>query len=99
MTTRQKLLVAGVKPANIILDPGIGFGKTIETNWDLLKFASLVPGHQVMIGYSKKSFLGDQRLTIEKNLEAGRIAVDSGAKYLRLHADLLAAHFDEFVLS
>jgi dihydropteroate synthase len=81
---------------SVILDPGIGFGKTMSTNWELLSFAKEVPGIPVMIGYSKKTFLGEHKGELEPNLEAGRIAVDAGAKYLRLHADLLAAHYAEF---
>jgi dihydropteroate synthase len=96
LARRDELIAAGVHPDMIILDPGIGFGKTMDTNWDLLSFASEVPGIPVMIGYSKKRFLGEERMTLARNLEAGRIAVESGAKYLRLHADLLAGHRKEF---
>ena len=38
-----------------------------------------------MIGYSRKRFLGEKRMEIETNYLAGQIAVDSGAKYLRVH--------------
>jgi dihydropteroate synthase len=38
-----------------------------------------------MIGYSRKRFLGEHRMELEPNLEAGRIARDSGAAYLRVH--------------
>ncbi len=69
----------------IILDPGIGFGKTPDLNWQLLRFAEEVPDYQVMIGYSRKRFLGDKRLELEHNLASGRIAVESGAAYLRVH--------------
>lgn len=93
---RDQLILAGVHPEMIILDPGIGFGKTPEANWKLLGFASLVPNIPVMIGYSKKRFLGEDRMTLEKNLEAGQIAVESGAKYLRLHGDLIAGHRKKF---
>lgn len=54
------LIVEGVKPEQIIVDPGIGFGKTAEQNWQLLghlpQIASL--GHGAMIGASRKRFLG-----------------------------------------
>lgn len=86
---RNQLIDAGVAKDMIILDPGIGFGKTPQTNKALLSFAAEVPSIPVMIGYSKKSFLGIVDMT---NLQAGRIAVESGAQYLRLHADLLASH-------
>jgi dihydropteroate synthase len=85
MTQRQKLIDAGLATDKIILDPGIGFGKTPELNRKLLRFAEKVPGIDVMIGYSRKRFLGENRMELAPNLEAGRIAIKSGAKYLRVH--------------
>jgi dihydropteroate synthase len=80
-----KLINAGIHKDQIILDPGIGFGKTPDLNRELLQFASRVPDYGVMIGYSNKRFLGEKRLEIETNLQAGRIAVAAGAKFLRVH--------------
>ncbi len=81
----NELVTAGVPAEGIILDPGIGFGKTPELNQKLLRFAELVPGHPVMIGYSRKRFLGEHRFELEPNLAAGRIAIAAGAAYLRVH--------------
>jgi dihydropteroate synthase len=81
----ELLLAKGVPKANIILDPGIGFGKTPELNRQLLEFAAKVPDYRVMIGYSRKRFLGEQRMELEPNLRAGRIAIAAGAAYLRVH--------------
>jgi dihydropteroate synthase len=75
----------GLERSHIILDPGIGFGKTPEVNQQLLTFAELVPEYQVMIGYSRKRFLGNNRMEIGPNLEAGKVAIESGAVYLRVH--------------
>jgi len=54
------LLDAGVQAAQLILDPGIGFAKTAEQNWQILanlhELASL--GHPVLVGVSRKNFLG-----------------------------------------
>jgi dihydropteroate synthase len=54
------LVVAGVDPGQIVLDPGLGFGKAAEHNWALLAhlddLASL--GHGILIGASRKRFLG-----------------------------------------
>lgn len=75
----------GLPRTNIILDPGIGFGKTLELNRRLLEFAKEVTGYEVMIGYSRKRFLGERRMELETNLEAGRKAVRAGAAYLRVH--------------
>jgi dihydropteroate synthase len=53
------LIVEGVKPEQIIVDPGLGFGKTPEQNWQLLghleQLGSL--GHGVLVGASRKRFL------------------------------------------
>ncbi len=80
-----QLIKAGVKPENIILDPGIGFGKTMELNARLVEFARELPGKPVMIGYSRKRFLGDNRMEVEPNLVAGRRAIAAGAGYIRIH--------------
>lgn len=95
---RDKMIAAGIAKEMIILDPGIGFGKTRLLNWQLIRFAQEVPGIEVMIGYSKKHFLGSnpetgeplpEKDTLRKdtnvNLAAGQMAVQSGAKYLRVH--------------
>lgn len=87
----DQMLSAGVRPENIILDPGIGFGKTPELNMQILEFAKYVPGYDVMIGYSKKRFLGENRMDLNVNLEAGATAIKAGAKYLRVHD--VAGHY------
>lgn len=55
-----ELIVNGVRPDRIILDPGIGFAKTAEENWQLLaNIAALgTIGYPVLIGASRKRFLG-----------------------------------------
>ena len=81
----EQLVQAGVAQTNIIVDPGIGFGKTKELNWGLLEFGRFMPQHEVMIGYSKKRFLGPDRLSLETNRRAGQIAIEANASYLRVH--------------
>jgi dihydropteroate synthase len=55
------LLKAGVSPEQIILDPGIGFAKESEHNWQILKnierFQML--GYPLLVGVSRKRFLGE----------------------------------------
>lgn len=75
----------GLEHERIILDPGIGFGKVPEINQQLLTFADRVPTYKVMIGYSRKRFLGEHRMELSPNLDAGKVAVASGASYLRVH--------------
>ena len=58
----EHAIAAGVEPENVILDPGIGFGKTLEHNLTLLRrlrFDSLVElGFPVLFGASRKRFIG-----------------------------------------
>ena len=85
-------LGAGIAEDRILLDPGIGFGKTVEHNLTLLaRLREIVAlGPPVVIGTSRKSFLGrltgrevDDRLaaTIASNL----IAFERGARVFRVH--------------
>ncbi len=85
LAKERMLLRGGLKSDQIILDPGIGFGKTLEINLQLLSFAAMVPSKTVMIGYSRKRFLGDQRMEIGPNLAAAKVAIGAGASYLRVH--------------
>ena len=57
---RDKLYAAGVTPEQVILDPGIGFSKTDEQNWELLRNLDRLGalGHKVLVGASRKRFLG-----------------------------------------
>jgi len=83
---------AGVPDEHIILDPGIGFGKTVRHNFELLARLDELEtlGRPLVIGVSRKSFLGktldlpvDQRL--EGGLAAGAVAVFLGARIVRTH--------------
>lgn len=93
----QKAERSGVRPENIIIDPGIGFGKTVEHNLEIINrladFQAL--GKPVMVGPSRKSFVGkildepvDERL--EGTLAAVAIAAWNGAEIIRVH-DVRAA--------
>ena len=82
---KKELIEEGFPAKKIILDPGIGFGKTPELNQKLLKFAELIPDEKVLIGYSRKRFLGNDRFEIFKNLEAAVIAYEAETTYIRVH--------------
>lgn len=84
---------AGVSKRNIIIDPGIGFGKTAEHNLEILnrldEFKSLE--RPICVGVSRKSFIG-KALKIENSggrlagtLAASAIAIMKGANILRAH--------------
>ncbi len=57
---RDKLYAAGVAPEQIIVDPGLGFSKNDEQNWELLRNMDRwqALGHRVLVGASRKRFLG-----------------------------------------
>ena len=58
------LINAGVKKSNIVVDPGIGFGKTLFDNLNILKYLTLFHGLGVpiLIGASRKSLIGELTL-------------------------------------
>lgn len=78
--------------SNIIIDPGIGFGKRVMDNYELIKRLSEFKGlgAPLMVGLSKKSFLGKSfNLSVEERddptLAAETIAIKNGAKIIRTH--------------
>jgi dihydropteroate synthase len=85
--------IYGIKNENIIVDPGIGFGKTTSHNLEILKklqeFKSL--GYPVLIGASRKNFIGE--ILKEKNplnrlegsLAVAVHAANNGAAIIRVH--------------
>ena len=82
----------GVLGENIIIDPGIGFGKSLEQNLELVnRLAELKQlGRPILLGTSRKSMIGqvldlppDQRL--EGNLAATAIGIANGADMVRVH--------------
>lgn len=85
LKTVEILKKAGLENDKIILDPGIGFGKTMYLNWELLTFASNLPDYPIMIGHSRKRFLGKDRFNILPNQEAAKRAIANGARFLRVH--------------
>jgi dihydropteroate synthase len=83
---------AGLAPESIILDPGIGFGKTIEHNLQLLRGlpALAALGQPLLIGVSRKAFIGkilglDAERRLEGSLAAAVAAVLAGANIVRVH--------------
>ena len=55
----NSLIAQGIRKEQLILDPGIGFGKTAQQSWQLIKAAKSFSelGYQIMYGHSRKSFL------------------------------------------
>jgi dihydropteroate synthase len=83
---------AGIEDENIILDPGIGFGKTVEQNLELLNRLREIKalGYPVLLGPSRKSFIGyTLDLPPEERLEgtaaAVAVGITRGADIIRVH--------------
>ena len=91
---------AGVNSTRIVLDPGIGFGKTVEQNFLLLRQqrALLATGYPLLAGWSRKSSLAavsNPSLATAARLDVGErmvpsiaaavLAVDRGARVVRVH--------------
>jgi dihydropteroate synthase len=83
---------AGVATERIVIDPGFGFGKTLEHNLELLRHLErfAAAGAAVLAGVSRKSMLG--RLTgraveerVYASVAAALIAAQKGARILRVH--------------
>ena len=83
---------AGIQKQNIILDPGFGFGKTLQHNFSLLKHLGALSdlGCALLVGVSRKSMIGavlnaevDERL--HGSLAAAILAYTRGAKIFRVH--------------
>jgi dihydropteroate synthase len=88
----EMALRAGIKEANIILDPGIGFGKTVEQNLELVdRLGELkAMGYPLLVGPSRKSFVGyTLNLPPEERVEgtaaAVTVCIDRGADIVRVH--------------
>ena len=88
----ESLCAMGVQPDRIVLDPGVGFGKTVEQNFSLLAHQAefLVDGYPLLAGWSRKSSLGavtglevDQRMV--PSVAAALLAVERGAHIVRVH--------------
>jgi dihydropteroate synthase len=82
----------GVSPGRIVVDPGIGFGKTVDQNLRLLHQLDEIKamGYPLLLGSSRKSFIGytldlppDQRL--EGTAATVAIGIDRGADIVRVH--------------
>ena len=91
----EKARSLGVKDDQIVLDVGIGFGKTLEQNLELIakldKLTAQFPDHPMLVGTSRKSFIGkllggapvEDRLS--GSLATVAIAVWNGANVIRVH--------------
>lgn len=84
---------AGIPDDMIILDPGIGFGKTVADNLEIIKCLNEFAGFEkpILLGHSRKSFIGKilGDLSVSERLEgtaaAAAIGIFNGANIIRVH--------------
>ena len=83
---------AGIPAQNLVIDPGFGFGKTLEHNLELLRGLGKLRelGAPVLAGLSRKSMIGKALgLPVERRLQASValavMAVQNGARIVRVH--------------
>ena len=90
--TTEKAMAAGIRADRIILDPGIGFGKNLNDNLEILKRLAEICGkdYPILVGLSRKSFIGEitghsaeERLA--GTLAANAVAIMGGAQIIRVH--------------
>lgn len=90
---RAKAIAAGIAEDRIILDPGIGFGKSLSENLALMNALPLFHalGSPILLGVSRKRMIGalSNEATVDKRLPGtialGQAALDRGAHMLRVH--------------
>jgi dihydropteroate synthase len=86
-------VAAGIRPENVILDPGIGFGKNLEHNLALLRNLDAIVdlGFPVLIGASRKSFMEkitgvqEARDRVSGTVATTVLAYERGATFFRVH--------------
>jgi dihydropteroate synthase len=83
---------AGILKNMIILDPGIGFGKQVEDNFEIIRELKQIKamGYPILLGPSRKSFIGKAlNLPLEERLEGTMatiaVGIINGAKIVRVH--------------
>ena len=87
----NKCIKYGIKLDNIILDPGIGFGKTVSDNDLIIRKLSIFKKFNLplLVGISRKSFLSinnnKPKDRLDSSLSIGSIAINNGADILRVH--------------
>ena len=83
---------AGISNNMIILDPGLGFGKHVEDNFEIIRELKQIKamGYPILLGPSRKSFIGEAlKLPVKERLEGTlasiAVGIINGAKIVRVH--------------
>ena len=89
----DRVKAAGVQSSSIMLDPGLGFGKTFEENWEIMRrlpdLAKM--GYPLLLGASRKSMLAkllnlsNPKDRLNGTLATTALAVHAGVDFVRVH--------------
>ena len=93
MTSTKLVRLAGVREDSIALDPGLGFGKTYEENWQIMRQLSDLKdlGYPILLGASRKSMLAkllnreSPKSRLSGTLATTALAKQSGVDFIRVH--------------
>ena len=93
MTSTKLVRLAGVREDSIALDPGLGFGKTYEENWQIMRQLSDLKdlGYPILLGASRKSMLAkllnreSPKSRLSGTLATTALAIQSGVDFIRVH--------------
>lgn len=89
----ERVLAAGVREDAIALDPGLGFGKTYEENWAIMRRLPELQalGYPLLIGASRKSMIAkllqlkDPKARLSGTLGTTALAIQAGVDFIRVH--------------
>jgi dihydropteroate synthase len=88
----KRALAAGISPEKIILDPGIGFGKSLDDNLQIIRLLAEIRGkdYPILVGLSRKSFIGEITGREAEDRLAGTLAANAAA--ILAGADIIRVH-------
>ncbi len=89
----DRVLAAGVRKDAIMIDPGLGFGKTYEENWEVMRRLGELQrlGYPVLLGASRKSMiarlldLDEPKARVSGTLATTALAIQAGVDFIRVH--------------
>lgn len=93
LSSVDRVKLAGVRDDAILLDPGLGFGKSYQENWEILRrLPELVAlGYPVLLGASRKSMIAkllelkDPKARLNGTLATTALGIQSGVDFIRVH--------------
>jgi dihydropteroate synthase len=99
LKNRRKILIeSGIEPGAIAIDPGLGFGKTLEHNWQLVENIAYFHHLEapILVGHSRKRFISERFADREEGTRlVSRQLIECGVHILRVHEVPSDCKFDK----